>query len=220
MRQQMIPMTAALQSYVLATGVRAHPAQAALYAAGARLPGGHMQIGPEYAQLLDFLIRVVGAQRAIEVGVFAGYSALAMALALPPDGHLLACEISDQHIGLARQFWEQAGVEHKIDLRLAPALATLDDVLARGHANTYDFAFIDADKRAYMAYYERCLALVRRGGIVAVDNVLWKGHVAAPEHSDKRTAELRRFNAKLHADNRIDLTLLPYGDGITLARKR
>jgi predicted O-methyltransferase YrrM len=212
-------MTGALQSYVVTNGVRTHPVQLALHAAAARLPGAHMQIGPEHAQLLDFLVRAVGVRRAIEIGVFAGYSALSVALALPEDGHLLACEISDRHIGLARRFWNEAGVSHKIDLRLAPALATLKDELSRGSANTYDFAFIDADKRSYITYYELCLQLLRPGGVIVVDNVLWKGNVV-DDHADERTLEIRRFNAKLHADNRIDLALLPFGDGVTLARKR
>jgi caffeoyl-CoA O-methyltransferase len=152
--------------------------------------------------------------------VFTGYSALTVALALPDDGRLLACDISDEYTCVGRPYWEQAGVAHKIDLQLAPALATLDARLAAGEAERYDFAFIDADKTSYDAYYERCLRLLRTGGLVAIDNTLWSGKVARPAAGDADTAALQALNAKLRDDMRIDVSLLPIGDGLTLARKR
>jgi caffeoyl-CoA O-methyltransferase len=168
---------------------------------------------------MALLVRLIGARRAIEIGVFTGYSALAVALALPDDGRLLACDISDEYTRVGRPFWQQAGVARKIDLRLAPALATLDAQLAEGAAGGFDFAFIDADKSGYDAYYERCLLLLRPGGLIAIDNTLWSGAVARPAQ-DADTEALQRLNAKLHLDQRIDLSLLPIGDGLTLARKR
>src|SRR6185312_6928635 len=162
---------------------------------------------------------LIGARRAIEVGVFTGYSALTVALALPDDGRLLACDISDEYTRIGRPYWQAAGVMHKIDLQLAPARQTLDAKLAAGEAGQYDFAFIDADKPAYDDYYERCLELIRPGGLIAIDNVLWSGAVArAAKTAD--TAALQALNDKLHYDERIDLSLLPIGDGLTLARKR
>ena len=168
---------------------------------------------------MALLVKLIGARRAIEIGVFTGYSALTVALALPDDGTLLACDISDEDTRVGRPYWEQAGVAHKIDLRLAPALVTLDARLAAGEAGRYDFAFIDADKAGYDAYYERCLRLVRQGGLVAIDNTLWGGSVARPA-TDADTVALQQLNAKLHGDERIDLSLLAIGDGLTLARRR
>ena len=178
-----------------------------------------MQIAPEQGQFMALLVRLLGARRTLEIGVFTGYSALTVALALPDDGRLLACDISDAYTRVGVPFWQQAGVAHKIDLRLAPALQTLDAELAAGAAGHYDFAFIDADKTGYDAYYERCLRLVRRGGLVAIDNTLWNGQVARPAQ-DADTAALQQLNAKLHRDERVDLSLLPIADGLTLARIR
>jgi len=209
----------ALHEYLVEHTVREHPAQTALREATRTQPQAGMQIGPEQAQFLALLVRLMGARRAIEVGVFTGYSALSVALALPDDGYLLACDVSDAYTRVGRPFWEQAGTAHKIDLRLAPAIETLDASLAAGDAGRFDFAFIDADKSNYDAYYERCLALLRPGGLIAIDNVLWGGAVARPA-SDADTIALQALNAKLHADVRVDVAMVPIGDGVTLARKR
>jgi caffeoyl-CoA O-methyltransferase len=209
----------ALVRYLMEQSIREHPAQVALRAATAGHPHAGMQISPDQGQFMALLIKLLGARRAIEIGVFTGYSALSVALALPEDGRLLACDISDEYTRVGRPYWQQAGVAHKIDLRLAPALETLDAQLAAGAAGSYDFAFIDADKTGYDAYYERCLQLLRPGGLIAVDNTLWSGSVARPA-KDADTAALQQLNTKLHGDQRIDLSLLALGDGLTLARKR
>jgi predicted O-methyltransferase YrrM len=208
-----------LYRYVVDHSVREHPTQRALREATGSHPYAGMQIGPEQGQLMALLARLIGARQAIEIGVFTGYSALAVALALPDDGKLLACDISAEFTAVGRPHWAAAGVAHKIDLRIAPALQTLDAELARGAVGTYDFAFIDADKTGYDAYYERCLQLLRAGGLITIDNVLWGGSVAKPADSDD-TRALQALNDKLHHDERIDLSLLPIGDGLTLARKR
>ena len=208
-----------LYAYVLQHSLREHPAQLALREATRSHAYAGMQIGPEQGQLMALLARVVGARRAVEIGVFTGYSALSVALALPDDGKLLACDISAEYTAIGRPHWAAAGVAHKIDLRLAPALQTLDAELAAGAAGHYDFAFIDADKSSYDAYYERCLQLIRPGGLITIDNVLWGGSVAR-EATDADTRALQALNNRLHHDERIDLSLLPIGDGLTLARKR
>lgn len=209
----------ALYRYLLDHSLREHPVLAELRDLNRSHPRASMQIAPEQGQFMALLVRLIGARRTIEIGVFTGYSALATALALPPDGCLIGCDISREFTDIARGFWEKAGVAHKIDLRIAPALETLDELIAQGESGEFDFAFIDADKTGYDAYYERCLALVRAGGLIAVDNVLWDGAVARPAQ-DADTAALQEFNRKLHADERIDLSLLPIADGLTLARKR
>ena len=219
MSRSLLHVDDALHDYLIAQSVREHPAQRDLRAATAAHPRAGMQISPEQGQFMALLVKLTGARRALEIGVFTGYSALTVALALPDDGALLACDISDEYTRVGRPYWEQAGVAHKIDLRLAPALVTLDACLAAGEAGRYDFAFIDADKAGYDAYYERCLLLVRQGGLVAIDNTLWGGSVARPA-TDADTVALQQLNAKLHGDERIDLSLLPIGDGLTLARKR
>jgi predicted O-methyltransferase YrrM len=216
---RLLPMDESLYRYVLAHTLREHPAQAALREATRGHPHGGMQIGPEQGQFMALLVKLIGARRAIEVGVFTGYSALCVALALPEDGELLACDISADYTAIGRPHWQAAGVAHKIELVLAPALATLDARLAGGSAGRYDFAFIDADKTGYDAYYERCLSLLRPGGLIAIDNVLWSGSVAGPA-KDADTAALQALNAKIHVDTRVDMVLLPIGDGLTLARKR
>jgi predicted O-methyltransferase YrrM len=208
-----------LYRYLLEHSLREHPELAALREATRAHPLARMQISPEQGQFMALLLKLIGARRTIEVGVFTGYSALAVALALPDDGRILACDVSDEFTAIGRPYWRRAGVEHKIDLVLAPALATLDARLAAGEAGAYDFAFIDADKAGYDAYYERCLALLRPGGLIAIDNVLWSGRVAT-DAGDEDTLALQRLNRKLHGDERIDLSLLPIGDGLTLARRR
>jgi predicted O-methyltransferase YrrM len=211
----------ALLEYVIEHGVREHPELAALRETTRTHPRAGMQISPEQGQLMQLLVQTIGARRTIEIGVFTGYSALAVALALPDDGHILACDVSDEFTRVGRPFWKRAGVEHKIELVLAPAVNTLDARIAAGESGLYDFAFIDADKSNYANYYERCLQLLRTGGLIAIDNVLWSGRVAKPaEPGDADTLALQQLNSALHADARIDLALLPIGDGLTLARKR
>jgi caffeoyl-CoA O-methyltransferase len=200
---------------------REHPELAKLREATATHPRAGMQISPEQGALLQMLVKLTGARRTIEIGVFTGYSALAVALALPPDGRILACDISDEFTRVGRPYWERAGVADRIELVLEPAVHTLDARLAMGEAGRYDFAFIDADKASYDDYVERCLRLLRTGGLIAIDNVLWSGRVLERVDAavDADTAALQQLNAKLAADDRVDLALLPIGDGLTLARK-
>ena len=205
--------------YLQSHSLREHPAQVALREATRNHPHAVMQISPEQGQFMALLIRLLGARRTIEVGVFTGYSALSVALALPEDGKILACDISDEFTRIGVPHWQAAGVAHKIDLQLAPAINTLDARLAAGEHGQYDFAFIDADKSSYDAYYERCLKLLRSGGLIAIDNTLWSGKVAAPS-ADADTQALQALNIKLHRDERVDMSMLPIGDGLTLARKR
>ena len=179
-----------------------------------------MQIAPEQGQFMQMLVRLTGARRAIEVGVFTGYSSLAVTLAMPPDGRLLALDVSEEYTAVARRHWQAAGVAERIELVLAPAAETLDARLAAGEAGRYDFAFIDADKTGYLGYYERLLKLLRPGGLIVVDNTLWHGEVANPKNREADTVALREFNDFLHQDPRVDLALLPVGDGLTLARLR
>ena len=219
MSSRTLNLTESLYQYVLEHSLREHPAQTALRVATSTHRAAGMQISPEQGQLMALLVKMIGARRTIEVGVFTGYSALTVALALPPEGRVLACDISDEYTRIGKPFWQQAGVAHKIELQLAPALDTLDARLAAGEAGSYDFAFIDADKSSYDGYYERCLRLLRRGGLIAVDNTLWGGAVSKPA-SDADTLALQALNTKLHADQRVDLALLPIGDGLTLLLKR
>jgi len=179
-----------------------------------------MQISPEQGQFLGLLLRLLQARRTIEIGVFTGYSALVTALALPSDGRVVACDTSEAWTAVARAYWERAGVAERIDLRLAPARETLRALRHAGEDAGYDFAFIDADKENYADYFEDCLALLRPGGLIAVDNVLWSGRVVDPAPDDADSQALAVFNRRLHQDDRIDLSMLPLGDGLTLARKR
>lgn len=210
----------ALYEYLLGASLRENPSLARLRAETAAHPKVNMQIAPEQGQLMALLVRLMGARRCIEVGVFTGYSSLAVALALPPGGRIVACDVSEEYTAVARRYWAEAGVADRIDLRLAPALETLEELLADGAAGSYDFGFIDADKEAYPDYYERLLQLLRPGGLIAVDNTLWDGAVADPADQSADTVAIRAFNASLHEDERIDLSLVPIGDGLTLARKR
>lgn len=220
MSNRSIGLEPALQSYLLSVSLREHPLLARLRAETARHPSANMQIAPEQGQFMALLLKLIGARRCIEVGVFTGYSSLAMALALPPDGRILACDISEEYTAVARRYWDEAGVAGRIDLRIAPALETLDALLADGEAGSHDFAFIDADKEGYPDYFERLLALLRPGGLIAVDNTLWDGSVADPTDQAPDTVAIRAFNLERLDDPRIDLSLVPIGDGLTLARKR
>jgi predicted O-methyltransferase YrrM len=209
-----------LDDYMARVGVREHPALASLRADNARHPRGSMQVDPEEGALLGLLVRILGARNVLEVGTFTGYSSTSMALALPPDGRIVCCDVSREFTDVARRVWAEAGVADRVDLRLAPATETLDALLADGGASTFDFAFIDADKAGYDAYYERALRLVRSGGVIAIDNVLWSGRVADPSVNDDNTAAIRGLNEKIAADDRVDHVLLPIRDGLTLARVR
>jgi caffeoyl-CoA O-methyltransferase len=208
-----------LYRYLLEHSVREPQVLRELREETAKLPMAGMQIGPDQGQFMALLVKLMGAKRCLEIGVFTGYSSLSVALALPPGGRIIACDVSEEWTAVARHYWEKAGVAHKIDLRLGEALATLDALRAGGEG-TFDFAFIDADKGNYLAYYERCLQLLRKGGLIAVDNTLWSGEVANPDNQKSDTVSLRRFNEALHRDERVDLALLPVGDGLTLALKR
>jgi predicted O-methyltransferase YrrM len=186
----------------------------------AQLPQSIMQISPEQGQFMGLLVQLLGAKKTLDIGVFTGYSSLVVALALPPNGMVIACDIDENYTAIARRYWQAAEVADKIELRLAPALETLDNLIAAGEAGTFDFAFIDADKRNYPNYYERSLELLRPGGLIAVDNVLWSGRVAEPEDTDKRTIAIREFNQKLYQDQRVKISMLPVADGLTLAMKK
>jgi predicted O-methyltransferase YrrM len=218
--RQSIGLDDRLHQYLLDASLREPPVLARLREETSAHPRAGMQIAPEQGQFMQLLVRLTGASRIVEVGVFTGYSSLAMALALPEDGRILACDVSEEYTAVARRYWDAAGVAARVELELAPARATLDARLAAGEAGRYDFAFIDADKGSYLDYYERLLQLLRPGGLVAVDNTLWSGAVADPADRSPDTVALREFNAFLHADERVDLSLVPIGDGLTLARKR
>lgn len=179
-----------------------------------------MQIAPEQGQFMQLLVKALGIRRAIEVGVFTGYSALCVALAMPDDGRIVACDVSTEWTDIARRYWKDAGVDHKIELRIAPAVETLDTLIGEQLENKFDFAFIDADKAGYKDYYERALVLIRPGGLIAIDNTLWNGNVADESNQTESTQAIRDLNRHIHADERVDISLLPIGDGLTLALKR
>ncbi len=210
----------AVAAYVAARTVRETAVQQQLRAETARLPQGGMQIGADQGALFSLLVHLIGAKKAIEIGTFTGYSALSVAMALPDDGKLVCCDVSEEWTAIGRRHWQEAGVAHKIDLRIAPALDTLAALRAAGQAGTFDFAFIDADKPAYDGYYEGCLELLRPNGLIALDNVLWSGKVADPAVTDADTAALRAINAKIVADARVESCLVTVGDGVMLARKK
>jgi predicted O-methyltransferase YrrM len=213
-------MTDVLHRYLLDNSLREPEVLARLRDETSRLSHAGMQIGPEQGQFMALLAKLTGARRCIEVGVFTGYSSLVVALALPEDGRIVACDISEEWTSIGRRYWAEAGVEHKIDLRLGRATRTLDKLLSEGEAGSYDYAFIDADKPSYDAYYERILQLIRPGGLILIDNVLWSGKVADPDASDADVDALKQLNVKLHKDERVDVSLLGIGDGVTLLRKR
>jgi predicted O-methyltransferase YrrM len=210
----------AVERYVTRDITRETGIQKRLRAETARLREAGMQIGADQGALLALLVRAIGAKRAVEIGTFTGYSALAVAAALPADGRLVCCDINDEWTAIARRYWKEAGLAERIDLRLAPALDTLAALRAEHGDGSFDFAFIDADKTAYDAYYEACLALLRSGGLIALDNTLWSGNVANPKVHDATTDALRALNAKIRDDARVDPCLLTVGDGVMLALKR
>lgn len=220
MSQGTLAVTPAIQRYLLDHSLREPAVLSRLRAVTGAMPQAQMQISAEQGQFLQFLARLTNARQCIEVGTFTGYSTLAVALVLPGDGRIVACDVSVEWTQIARQYWREAGVDARIDLRIAPALDTLDALLAQGHTDSFDFALIDADKGNYLGYYERVLALLRPGGLIAVDNTLWHGAVADPSVHDADTNALRAFNDRVHKDDRVDLSLVPIGDGLTLLRKR
>jgi predicted O-methyltransferase YrrM len=209
-----------LHAYLLSVGVREPDVLRRLRDETAELPRANMQIAPEEGAALAMLVRMIGARRILEVGTFTGYSSTAMALALPADGRIVCCDVSVEWTDMARKAWTDAGVADRVELHIGPALDTLDDLLAADQAGTFDLAFIDADKENYGAYYERALRLVRQGGVIAIDNVLWSGRVADPSVNDDNTLAIRELNALIATDERVDVAMLPIADGLTLARIR
>ena len=209
-----------IYDYILANSLRDRDELKRLRQETQAMPMGGMQISPDQGQFMGLLVELIGAKRIVEVGTFTGYSSIAMALALPADGRLIACDVSDEFTRIAQRYWQEAGVADKIELRLGPAVATLDEILAAGEAGCFDMAFIDADKENYDAYYERCLQLLRPGGLILIDNVLWGGRPADVNEQDESTVAIRALNVKIRADERVTASLLSIGDGLTLARKR
>lgn len=220
MSNQSIGLSDELHEYLLSVSLREPDVMRRLRTETAEHPKSEMQIAPEQGQFLRFLIRLIGARRTLEIGVFTGYSALAVASALPPTGTLVACDVSEEYTQVARRYWEEAGVADRIDLRIAPAEETLSTLLDDGQAGTFDFSFIDADKESYDTYYEQSLELLRPGGVIALDNVFRDGRVTNPDVEDESVRAIQRLNEKLHDDERVDLTMLPLADGVTLAMKR
>jgi caffeoyl-CoA O-methyltransferase len=220
MSNRSISLTDSLYEYLLAVSLREPDLLRQLRQETATDPLARMQVSPEQGQFMGLLARLMAARRCLEIGVFTGYSSLALALALPDDARIVACDVSEEWTSVARRYWAAAGVAHKIDLRLAPALETMAGLLAAGEAGRFDFAFLDADKENYLRYYELALELLRPGGLLVADNTLWSGRVADPANTEATTEALRRFNEQLHRDERVDLSLVPIGDGLTLARKR
>lgn len=213
------PMTDGLYEYVLSVSVREPEPLRALREETARLSEAEWQIAPEQGPFLALIIKLLGAKKCLEVGTFTGYSAAWVAGALPADGRLICCDVNEAYAAIARKYWSLAGVAGKIELRLAPALDTLGLLLSAGQAGTFDYAFIDADKANYDQYYEKCLELVRAGGLIVIDNTLWDGKVADPSITDEDTVGIRSLNAKLFDDKRVTLSFLPFADGLTLALK-
>jgi caffeoyl-CoA O-methyltransferase len=214
-----LQLTDALHQYLLDVGIHENAILAELRERTSGMPLARMQISPEQGQFLHWLVSTITARKTIEVGVFTGYSSLVTALALPADGYIIACDINEEFTRIAREYWRKAGVDSRIRLTLQPAIDTLNQLIARGESGTFDFAFIDADKENYEIYYEAILKLLRPGGVIAIDNVLWSGRVIDPAADDSSTLALRIFNKKLHEDPRIGLSMIPLGDGLTLARK-
>jgi predicted O-methyltransferase YrrM len=208
-----------LYDYLVQHGTRESDLLKDLRAETAKLPSAGMQIGPDQGAFMSLLVELTGAKRALEIGTFTGYSSLCIAGAMPADGKLICCDVSEEYTRIARNYWRRAGMESKIELRLGPAVATLD-ALIEADVAAFDFVFIDADKTGYAEYYERALRLLRPGGLIAIDNVLWGGDVADPEKQDEDTRAIRALNESVRGDERVTLCLVPIGDGLTLARKR
>jgi len=219
MSKKTLGLSGPIYDYMLSVSVREPQILQRLREETARLPMAMMQVAPEQGQLLSLLVQSLQPKRCLEVGVFTGYSSLSVALALPPDGHITACDVNEEWTSIARRYWEEAGVADKIDLYLAPALQTLDRMIAHGQSATYDFAFIDADKENYQGYFDRALTLLRSGGLIAIDNTLWSGQPADPSVNDSSTNAIRAFNQRLYKDSRVRISLIPIGDGMTLALK-
>ena len=220
MSNRSINLTDSLYQYLLDKSLREPDVLESLRKETAQLPTANMQIAPEQGQFLALLVQLIGAKNTIEVGVYTGYSALAVAIALPDNGQILACDISEEYTSVARRYWQQANVTNKIDLHLAPATETLNKAISQGKRASFDFAFIDADKENYGEYFELCLELLRPGGLIAVDNVLWGGSVIDPEKQDVDTCAIRTFNQQLLSDDRVDISMVPIADGLTLVRKK
>jgi predicted O-methyltransferase YrrM len=220
MSNRTIQLTDELYDYLINVSLREPDILCRLREQTLTMPEADLEIAPEQGQLMALLLRLISATRVLEIGTFTGYSSLAMALALPKDGELVTCDLSEEWTAIARRYWQEAGVEDRITLCLGPALDTLDRLLAEGQRDSFDFAFIDADKENDLVYFERCMKLVRTGGLIVVDNVLWSGRVIDPKVDDVDTASIRVFNRALLEDERIDLSLVPIADGLTLARKR
>ena len=220
MANRTITLSDGLYDYLLDVSLREPDVLRRLREETAKIPAAAMQIAPEQGQFMALLVELMEARNTIEVGTFTGYSSLSVALALPPGGRLVTCDVNEEWTAVAQRYWAEAGVADRIDFHLGPALETLDGLIADGQAGRFDFAFIDADKVEYDAYYERILVLLRPGGLVAVDNVLWNGSVIDTAKQDEATRAIRAFNEKIHADPRVSLSLVPIGDGLTLARKK
>lgn len=220
MSRRSLTMTDGLYNYLVSNSVREPEVLAKLRAETAPLPNAGMQIGPEQGQFMALLVELIGARRTLEVGVFTGYSSTVVALSLPAGGQIIACDVSEEYTSIARRYWREAGVSDKIDLRLGPAIETLEELAASGGSGTFDFAFIDADKEHIDHYYEQAMALVRPGGLLVVDNVLWRGEVVNADSDDPAVRGIRALNAKAHRDPRVSVSLIPVGDGLLLARKR
>jgi predicted O-methyltransferase YrrM len=220
MSNRTFTLSTALNRYLLEVSLRDDPLRQQLREETARDEMARMQIAPEQGQLMALLVKLAGARKALEIGVYTGYSALCVAGALPADGRLVACDINASWTAMAQRYWKEAGLDDRIELRLAPALETLDALIADGESGSFDFAFIDADKENYAGYYERSLTLLRPGGLIAIDNTLWSGQVVDPAIQDADTRAIRAFNKALHRDTRVDISLVPIADGLTLALKR
>ena len=220
MSSRTIPLTEDLGDYLRHVAVREPDILTRLRAETEGVRGSQMQITPEQGALMALLVQLIGARRTLEVGVYTGYSSLAVALALPKDGRITACDVSEEWTSIGRRYWDEAGVAEKIDLHLAPAVETLAQLVGQGLQGTYDFAFIDADKENYDTYYERALELVRPGGLIAIDNVLWDGNVIDKSKTHEMTEAIRAINEKVRTDERVSICMVPIGDGLTLAVKR